>query len=332
MRRGTALKAAIASLAMLLAALGAAAWVLWLPATKEPPYVMVAAWGELGTGPGQFSDPTGIAATDAVVYVSDARNGRVQVFNHDGLYLREIGVGGDGAEALARPMNLTIAGAELYVADFMADRIAVFDLDGHWRRDVGRPGSGEGEFDAPGGVAVGPNGDLYVADFYNQRIQRLAPDGRFIRQWGRTREAGSRSGRFNYPTDVALGPDGTLYVADGYNDRVQAFAADGANARRWGGPFGMNVNGPFNGWFSTVTSIEVDAAGDVFVADFYNHRIQKFAPDGTFLTAFGRRGDRVGEMTFPNAVAVAPNGSVFVADFGNNRIQKWVPGERGATP
>jgi DNA-binding beta-propeller fold protein YncE len=174
---------------------------------------------------------------------------------------------------------------------------------------------------------VGPDGDLYVADFYNQRVQHMTPDGRFIRQWGQTREDGASPGSFNYPTDVALGPDGTLYVADGYNDRIQAFAADGTYARRWGGPFGMNIYGPFNGWFSTVSSVAVDGAGNVFVADFYNHRVQKFISDGHFLTAFKQRGDGAGEMIFRNAIAMAPNGFVFVADFGNNRIQKWAPAE-----
>ena len=327
MRRGKALKTAVAALVVVLAILGATAWVAWFPAEKEPPYVMTAVWGELGDGAGQFSDPTGVAVTDAVVYVSDARNGRIQVFNHDGLYLREFVAAADGSRVLARPMNLTIAGAEIYVADYLGDRIVVFDLDGHWQRSVGQPGSGEGEFDSPGGVAVGPDGDLYVVDFYNQRVQRLGPDGRFVRQWGATRETGIGAGRFNYPTDAALGPDGTLYVADGYNDRVQVFAADGAYLRRWGGPFGINIFGPFNGWFATVTSIAVGPGGNIFVADFYNHRIQKFAPDGTFLTAFGGRGTGHGQMTFPNAVAVAPDGRVFVADFGNNRIQKWVPAE-----
>ena len=133
------------------------------------------------------------------------------------------------------------------------------------------------------------------------------------------------SGEFSYPTDVALARDGTLYVADGYNDRMQAFAPDGRFLRKWGGPFGMNIFGPFNGWFTTVTSVTVDQQGSVFVADFYNHRVQKFAPDGTFLTAFGKRGDEPGQFNYAIAIAIADDGTVFVADYGNNRIQKWRP-------
>ncbi len=142
--------------------------------------------------------------------------------------------------------------------------------------------------DAPGGVAVAPNGDLFVAVFYNQRIQQLRPDGSFIRQWGETRQTGAGAGIFNYPTDVALAPDGSLYVADGYNDRIQAFSPDGNFSHKGGGPFARNISGPFKGWFAVVTSITVDRSGNVFAADFYNHRIQKFSSEeGNFLTAFG---------------------------------------------
>ena len=87
----------------------------------------------------------------------------------------------------------------------------------------------------------------------------------------------------------------------------------------------MNIHGPFNGWFATVTSIIVDQTGNVFVADFYNHRIQKFSPDGVFLTAFGKEGSGHGHFNYPIAMAVTNDGIVFVADYGNNRIQKWQP-------
>ncbi|MFQ5716958.1 MAG: 6-bladed beta-propeller, partial [Nitrospinales bacterium] len=79
------------------------------------------------------------------------------------------------------------------------------------------------------------------------------------------------------------------------------------------------------GWFATVTSVTVDKAGNVFVADFYNHRIQKFLPDGTFLATFGEEGASPGQFKHPIAMAVTDDGTVFVADYGNNRVQKWQP-------
>lgn len=189
----------------------------------------------------------------------------------------------------------------------------------------GEKGDGPGQFDDPTGVAVAGR-EVFVADFYNHRVQQLKADGGFVRQWGTTAKPGIRPGEFTYPTDVALAPDGTLFVADGYADRVHAFAPDGRFLRKWGGPFAMNIHGPFNGWFATVTGIATGPDGGVFAADFYNDRVQKFAPDGTFLTAFGERGRGPGQFRHAMAVAIAEDGTVFVADFLNNRIQKWRPG------
>jgi hypothetical protein len=189
MRGYTALKIAGGIVAVLLG-LTAIAWLVWVPFAKEAGYVFVGAWGTRGSAPGQFNDPTGIAVTETEVFVSDARNGRIQVFDLDGKFKRQFGTQGDGPGQLGRPMNLAIAGDELYVADYWNDRIQVFAHDGTPRRLIGRPGSGPGEFDAPGGVAVAANGDLFVADFYNQRIQHLRADGSFIKQWGKTGKPG----------------------------------------------------------------------------------------------------------------------------------------------
>ena len=87
----------------------------------------------------------------------------------------------------------------------------------------------------------------------------------------------------------------------------------------------MNIFGPFRGWFATVTDITVGPTQNLFAADFYNHRIQKFSHDGTFLSAFGQFGDGPGQFRYPIGVAVAGNGDVFVTDFQNNRVQKWRP-------
>ena len=71
---------------IVLAILVAAGWLAFVPAAKEPPYQFVIAWGEKGGGPGQFSDPTGNAVADGEVFVSDSRNGRIQVFDLDGRF------------------------------------------------------------------------------------------------------------------------------------------------------------------------------------------------------------------------------------------------------
>ncbi len=295
----------------LIVVLFAMFWLIWIPSPQEPGYIFVSAWGE-------FNDPIGIAVSDAEVFVSDSRNGKIQVFDFDGNFKRAF-----GEKELGRPMNLTIHDNELYVADYWNDNILIYSLDGELLRSIGQAGNGPSEFNGVAGVAVNDKGELFVADFSNQRIQHLRPDGEFIEQLGTTEKVGISSGEMNYPTDVAIATDGTLYVADGYNDRIQVFSSDGEFLHKWGGPFALNIPGPFNGWFATVSSVAIGPHGNVFATDFSNNRVQKFAPDGTFLSAFGEKGEGQGQFDRAVAVAVAKDGTVFVTDLGNNRIQKW---------
>jgi sugar lactone lactonase YvrE len=256
--------------------------------------------------------------SDTEVFVSDSRNGKIQVFDFDGNFKLAF-----GEKELGRPMNLTIHEKELYVADYWNDSILIYSLDGELRRSIGHAGKGASEFNGVAGVAVNDKGELFVADFSNQRIQHLRANGEFIEQWGTTEKVGIRAGEMNYPTDVAIATDGTLYVADGYNDRIQVFSSEGEFLHKWGGPFALNISGPFNGWFATASSVTIGPRGNVFTADFYNNRVQKFAPDGTFLSAFGEKGAGSGQFDRAVAVAVAKDGTVFVTDLGNNRVQKW---------
>ncbi|MDK8462327.1 NHL repeat-containing protein [Marinobacter sp. SS13-12] len=314
---GYVVLALVAMLALLAWVGGAINW------NQEPPYAPVHSWGEKGSGPGQLDDPTGIAVTDTEVFVSDARNGRIQVFDHEGRFKREFGTTGDGIGELGRPMNLTIHGQKLYVPEYMNDRIQVFSLAGESLAVIGSPGEEPGQFDAPGGVAVAENGDLFVADFYNHRVQHLRADGTFVKQWGTTGENGKGIGEFTYPTDVTFADDGTLYVADGYGNRVQAFDTGGDFLYKWGGPFALGLYGPFKGWLTTATSIAVGPEGSVFVVDFYNDRIQKFAADGGYLTAFGSEPENPGHTAI--AVAIGNDGTVWSVNFADNRVEKWEP-------
>ena len=114
-------------------------------------------------------------------------------------------------------------------------------------------------------------------------------------------------------------------VADAYNDRIQVFSSDGTFLRKWGGPLATNIPGSAHGWFSVATAVAVDPDGNIFVADFYNHRIQKFTPEGEFLVAFGSQGIGPGQFERPTDMAFDEEGNVYVVDFGNNRIQKFAP-------
>lgn len=293
----------------------------WFPDRREPAYELVTSWGGEGTEPGKFDDPNGIAVAEGRVYVADSRNHRIQVFTRAGEFVAQWPVPDAG-----RPMNIEVANDRLYVADYWNDRIRAYDVEsGELGRSVGHAGDGPGEFNSPGGVAVGPDGHIFVADFFNQRVQELEADGTFVRQWGTTGEKGYfLAGGFNYPIDVAVAADGTLFVADGFNDRIQVFGPDGTFLRKWGGPFAANLRGSYHGWFRTPTSVALGPEEQtVFVADQENNRVQKFTRGGEFLTAFGTPHE--GHGFTESAVAVAADGTLFSVNLIDNEVEVWQP-------
>lgn len=81
--------------------------------------------------------------------------------------------------------------------------------------------------------------------------------------------------------------------------------------------------GSGDGQFNNPAGIVVDSSGNIFVADFYNHRIQKFTSSGVFITKWGSQGSGNGQFDRPEGVAVDSSGNVYVADTYNHRIQKF---------
>ncbi|MDH4037798.1 MAG: T9SS type A sorting domain-containing protein [Candidatus Krumholzibacteria bacterium] len=82
-------------------------------------------------------------------------------------------------------------------------------------------------------------------------------------------------------------------------------------------------SGTANGQFNVPLGITTNAAGDVYVADYQNFRIQKFDNDGLFIAAWGDSGSAAGQFSFATRVATDLSGFVYVADYGNSRVQKF---------
>lgn len=303
--------------------LGAVAAIPILARRSHERYAAVGTWGREGSGPGEFRAPIGIAVDDSgYVYVTDSGNDRIQKFTADGEFLAAWGKSGTGPGELRRPMHITLGpDGLLYAAEYLNDRIQIFGRDGTPLGMVSEDTvTAGGELDAPGGAALAPGGrEIWIPDFYHHRVAVYSRQGQFVREIGEPGRV--LRGRLHYPTDVAFGPDGTLYVADAYNNRIQRFAPDGRVLAVWGGPLGSGIPGPWRGWFHVATGVAVDLEGDVYVADFYNDRVQKFGPSGEFKAEWGAEGPELGEFDRPTDVAVGPKGRVYVVDFGNNRVQ-----------
>ncbi len=132
---------------------------------------------------------------------------------------------------------------------------------------------------------------------------------------------GNGAGQFQAPHEIALAPDGSLYVADAGNNRIQHVSAQGQVLQVWGTFADISKGNAPGGTFNEPWGVAVGPDGSVYVADTWNHRIQKFTADGKFLTMWGHGpADSTDAFYGPRGIAVDAQGRVFVADTGNKRI------------
>lgn len=280
-------------------------------------------WGGFGAGNGQFNVPLGIAVDrSGNVYVADYGNHRVQKFNGSGSYLTQWGGQGNGNGQFNNPQGVGVSpGGDVYVTDFFNHRVQKFNNTGGYLTQWGTSGNGNGQFNGPSGVGVDAAGNVYVVDGSN-RVQKFSAGGTYLTHWGST---GAADGQFIQAIDVAVDAAGNLYVPDYNTSRIQKFSGAGAAVSMAPAKFllGWGALGSGNGQFWAAGAVATDATGNVFVADGYNNRVQKFSANGTYLTQWGVAGSGNGQFSYPNGVATDAASNVYVPDINGNRIQKF---------
>lgn len=192
----------------------------------------------------------------------------------------------------------------------------------------------------PSGVTVDSAGNVYVADFENCTIRKIAPAGVVSTFCGFPRSFGSADGagpyaRFSLPADVAIDGSGNLYVADSGNDTIRKITANGVATTLAGLPGSSGSTDGIGSMarFNNPQGVAVDGAGNVYVADTYNHTIRKITADGVVSTLAGLAGhngaiDGAGSAALFNRpwdVATDNAGNIFVADSYSHRIRKVTP-------
>ena len=202
-------------------------------------------WGRTGNGDGEFDYPGGIAISpDSRVCVADQTNHRVQVFDRDGKFLFQWGGYGTRRRGQFGGNITPKSGAWEARSSWRSTRRSVFTTEG----------------------SMG-------------RVQEFAADGRFLRAWGNNEDRpGSFGGSFDGikghlqgPIGICLDARGQVWVSSA-GGRVQQFTQDGKYLRGLGGG-----RGDTPGQFRVPHGLATDGRGHLFVADSYNHRVQKFA-------------------------------------------------------
>lgn len=137
---------------------------------------------------------------------------------------------------------------------------------------------GANYFIMPHGLTVDKDNNVWVTDVGLHQIFKFTHDGKLLMKLGVAKTLGNDSLHFNLPTDIAVAADGSFYVSDGYgNSRVVKFSAAGNYLFEWG------KKGTKAGEFQTPHGIDLDAKGNVYVADRENNRIQVFDSSGKYL-------------------------------------------------
>lgn len=175
---------------------------------------------------GGVEDPQGLCVDAAgTIYVPDAGNDRISIWNRDGGFSHWLGSTGSEPGQFAHPGDVDVdEDGFLYVADSFNRRIQKLSADGVVSLEVENMGQGKG-FREPVAITTDAKGNIYVADAERNLVVTLSPDGVPL-QWlpGPRHEPDL----FDGPGDIRIGPDGSLYISDCRNLRVRRFDSKGA--------------------------------------------------------------------------------------------------------
>jgi sugar lactone lactonase YvrE len=312
----------------------------------------------------EFSVPVSLAVDGGGnVYVAEYGNDTIRRITSSGVVTTVAGLpesegSADGTNSQAlffEPEGIAVdAATNLYVADTGNHTVRKITPDATGANWVvttlaGSPGAhgdvdgtgGEARFYYPEGIAVDSGGNVYVGDSINRTICKISPGGAVTTLVGPGGSYGSADGplwsaRFNEPYGVAVDSALNVYVADTFNNTIRMITAGGAVTTLAGqAGFGGSSDGTNAGaLFNEPTSLAVDGAGNVYVADYANSTVRKVTPDSTGrlwtvstlagtpgVTGFADGPAGGALFSHPYGVAVDGESNIYISDYSNQVIR-----------
>jgi len=274
---------------------------------------------------------------------------------------------GDGGQATDAELSLIDGvtfdqAGNLYIADSFNNRVRKVTTDGIITTfagtgfSTGHPPTGAfsgdngaataAELNFPVAVSADMLGNVYIVDGDNQRIRKVNTAGIITTVAGTglagyTGDGGQATdAELNYPGSVTIDAVGNLYITDNANNVIRMVNASGVITTIAGnGTVGFSGdNGPATAaQLNSPSSVTVDQAGNLYVAEMENFRIRKINTGGVITTIAGT-GFGVGtgqggysgnngpataaDLNFPTGLAFDATGNLYFADQDNNRIRK----------
>ncbi len=223
----------------------------------------------------------------------------------------------DLVNSLRLPTRLTQgADGRVYVSDATVGSVFIYDSSLTQMAELK-------ELATPLGVAVSASDLIYVGNNGRNNVEVYDASGEWLQSIG--------EGDIQMPNDLALDADGNLYVVDSLSNTIWVYEPDGSLLRSIGTP----GNGP--GKLSFPAAVEISyrsPAGEVYVADQSNWRVQVFDLNGVYLRQFGSRmpafsDDWQGKFVTIQSLAMDAQNRLHAADSYQNRVQILDP-ETGA--
>jgi DNA-binding beta-propeller fold protein YncE len=166
-------------------------------------------------GEGDLRSPGGLACSaQGVLLVTD--NGRVQAFNHQGLFQFAAKEKGEGAGQMKTPVSVAWDKDRFYVVDAGNRKVLAMNASGRFLHELAAAG-GEALAD-PRDIAVGHDGTVFLLDAERSRVLIYDAQGLYLGAFG---APGRHAGYFAKPRSLAVNENGDLAVAD--EGRVQIF-------------------------------------------------------------------------------------------------------------
>jgi len=237
---------------------------------------------------------------------------RLFQFDQNGKFVKEIG---QGVYAVNFAQQVRVDPQDnVWIVDAGSNQVVKFDPDGRFLMVLGRK---------PENIPVRPGAGVPARELDVQPAAaapaaggRGGEGGRGGGRGGGTPGAGINGDSFNRPADVAWDRAGNVYVADGFgtNNRIAKFDKNGDFLKTWG------QTGSDKGQFKGIRGLASDAAGNLYVADAGNKRIQVFDGEGTFKSEIANIGT-------PQAICVSGGATQYLYSSNSNDPESMDNGE-----
>ena len=186
---------------------------------------------------------------------------------------------------------------EMIISECWGHKVSIFKIRGQGKiRTFGSGGDRPHEMIYPAGIATDDADNIYVSS--QHKLQKFTSRGELIKCTG---EKGKKEGEFDEPLGLTL-YDSEVYMCDSYNHRIQIFDLDLNFVRSIGS------HGEGTGEFSAPFDIKFDTAGNMYVAELGNGRVQVMDRSGQFIQEFGER-----KLKRPSGLHIADK-YVYVSD------------------